>query len=69
MLPAASASVLYAAVKALHSGIITSESVYPRRPSLSMIGGKGYADFHEIYVGMAASWGLRLGERRKHAEG
>ena len=69
MLPAESASVLSAAVKALHSSIITSNSVYPRRPSLSMTGGKEYADFHEIYVGLAAPWGLRLGERRKRAEG
>ena len=34
-----------------------------------MIGRKGYADFHEIYVGLAVPWGLRLGERRKRAEG
>jgi len=34
-----------------------------------MIGGKGYADFHEIYVGLAAPWGLRLGERRRRAKG
>jgi len=69
MLPAASASVLSAAVKALHSSIITNDGVYPGRPSLSMTGGKGYADFHEIYVGLAAPLGLRLGERRKRAEG
>ena len=46
-----------------------SDGVYPRQPSLSMIGGKGYADFHEIYVGLAVPWGLRLDERRKRAEG
>ena len=30
---------------------------------------KGIRRFHEIYVGLAAPWGLRLGERRRCAKG